>query len=117
MKIEDQFEMFWSKYPRRVAKGTARTAFAKAVKKTDLETMLIALAEYKAKKPDRIDFKHPATWLNGECWHDEWENPRTETDSEKYQRQCKEAVRSGNGYDEFTSGPAFDLERSDYRTH
>lgn len=75
MTKDEQFEAFWRSFPRRVAKGTARTAFAKAIKKTDLETMLKAISEYVAKKPEKIDFKHPATWLNGECWEDEWNEP------------------------------------------
>jgi len=70
---EEQFESFWKSYPRRVAKGAARKAWDKAIKKTTLENMLKAITEYVAKKPEKIDFKHPATWLNGECWDDEWE--------------------------------------------
>lgn len=73
MTKDEQFEIFWKCYPRRVAKGAARTVFDKAIKKTTLEVMLTAITAYVANKPDKIDFKHPATWLNGECWHDEWE--------------------------------------------
>lgn len=73
MTKEEQFESFWKSYPRRVAKGAARKAWDKAIKKTSLENMLKAITEYVAKKPEKIDFKHPATWLNGECWDDEWE--------------------------------------------
>lgn len=73
MTKEEQFEAFWKSYPRRVAKGAARKAWDKAIKKTTLENMLKAITEYVAKKPEKIDFKHPATWLNGECWDDEWE--------------------------------------------
>lgn len=72
MTREDQFDAFWKAYPRRIAKGTARNAFDKAIRKTALETMLAAIEDYKRFKPERIDFKHPATWLNGECWDDEW---------------------------------------------
>lgn len=66
------FDTFWQAYPRRIAKGHARTAFDKAIRKTTLETMLLAIDAYKRFKPERTDFKHPATWLNGECWDDEW---------------------------------------------
>jgi hypothetical protein len=72
MSREDDFNAFWAAYPRRVAKGHARAAFDKAIRKTTLETMLAAIIDYIRCKPDRIDFKHPATWLNGECWDDEW---------------------------------------------
>jgi hypothetical protein len=73
------FDAFWDAYPRRISKGTARTAFEKAIRKTTLETMLAAIADYKRFKPERIDFKHPATWLNGECWEDEWQPMRPST--------------------------------------
>lgn len=76
MTKEQAFEAFWGCYPRRVAKGAARKAFDKAIKKATLEQMINAIAEYVAKKPEKIDFKHPATWLNGECWDDEWEPPQ-----------------------------------------
>ena len=73
MSKEEQFETFWRAYPRRVAKGAARKAFDKAIKKTTLQAMLEAVQKYERHKPEKIDFKHPATWLNGECWDDEWE--------------------------------------------
>ena len=73
------FDTFWRAYPRRVAKGHARTAFDKAIRKTTLETMLQAIAAYVRFKPERIDFKHPATWLNAESWDDEWASVPRET--------------------------------------
>lgn len=76
---QDLFESFWSAYPRRVAKATARKAFAKAIKLTTLETMLAAIESYKAHKPEWMAFKHPATWLNSEGWEDEWETERPQT--------------------------------------
>lgn len=75
----DDFDTFWRAYPRRVAKGHARDAFAKAIRKTTLEAMLTAIADYIRHKPDRIDFKHPATWLNAESWDDEWQTVPRET--------------------------------------
>lgn len=79
MTAEDDFNTFWRAYPRRISKGAARDAFAKASRKTTLETMLTAIADYIRHKPDRIDFKHPATWLNQECWDDEWASVPRET--------------------------------------
>ena len=70
------FDTFWSKYPRKVGKGDARKAFAKAMKLTDMETILAAIDRYKSQKPDWLHFKHPATWLNKECWEDEWDEPK-----------------------------------------
>lgn len=73
MKTEEQFEILWSCYPRRIAKANARKAFVKAIKKTSLEVMLDAITKYVAHKPQWMDYKHCATWLNSEGWHDEFE--------------------------------------------
>lgn len=77
MTREEQFDAFWAAYPRRVAKGHARKAFDKAIRRTTLDTILAAITDYIRFKPERIDFKHPATWLNGECWEDEWRSVPT----------------------------------------
>lgn len=71
------FDTFWAAYPRRVAKADAKKAFDKAMRKTTLETILSAIESYKKHKPEYCDFAHPATWLNGERWTDEWEPPPT----------------------------------------
>lgn len=73
MTREEQFSIFWGCYPRKVAKGTAKKSFEKAIKKTTLETMLDAITRYVANKPQWCDYKHPSTWLQAESWDDEWE--------------------------------------------
>jgi hypothetical protein len=67
-----EFDEFWTVYPLRKAKGAARTAWAKALKKTDAHVIIAAAASYR-DDPNRDPrfTKHPATWLNGECWNDE----------------------------------------------
>lgn len=71
----DAFETFWRAYPRRIGKGAARKAFDKAIHLADLPTMLRAIEAYKRFKPSWQDFCHPSTWLNGERWSDEWDQP------------------------------------------
>jgi len=83
MTHEDDFNLFWRTYPRRISKGAARDAFTKAIRKTTLDTMLHAIGDYIRFKPDRIDFKHPATWLNQECWDDEWQSVPKEVTNRK----------------------------------
>ncbi len=75
--MSGDFDIFWQAYPRRIAKGAARKAFAAALKKTTLETMLAALEKYKQHKPDDIQWCHASTWLTQERWDDEWEAPET----------------------------------------
>jgi hypothetical protein len=53
-----------------VGKGTALKAYAKALKKTQPETILAAVKVYPWPA-DKEFVPHPSTWLNGERWADE----------------------------------------------
>jgi hypothetical protein len=70
--LKGEFEEFWKAYPRKVAKGSASRAFAKAVKKTSPATIIEAVKLFAVscagKEPDFIP--HAATWLNAERWSD-----------------------------------------------
>jgi len=85
---DEAFERFWTAYPRRVARAKAKTAFVKASKTTDPETIIQA-AEAFAKSPAGKAGKfcpYPATWLNGERFNDdqkEW-NLCNDKDATKY---------------------------------
>lgn len=72
---EGEFEIFWKAYPKKKSKGTAERAFEKAIKKTDLDTILCAIEDQKDSKQwqekDGQFIPYPATWLNAECWKDE----------------------------------------------
>lgn len=76
---KDSFDRFWKAYPRKVSKGAARKAFAKASKTESLSLvdLLSAVDRYVRMKPPSLDFCHPATWLNGERWLDELEDHGT----------------------------------------
>lgn len=70
---EQQFEVFWSKYPKKVAKSTAKKAFEKV--SAPLETLLTAIERQKCSEQWSKDngqfIPNPATWLNQERWNDE----------------------------------------------
>lgn len=68
------FDEFWQTYPLRKAKGAARRAFDKAIKGGASAAVIIEGAKLYASDRAGQDpkfTKHPATWLNGECWTDE----------------------------------------------
>ncbi|MEV5606981.1 hypothetical protein [Streptomyces sp. NPDC052225] len=70
------FEDFWQAYPRKVAKGSARTAYVKAVKRgADPATVTAAAAkhaaQWRAAHTEVRFIPHPATWLNQERYEDE----------------------------------------------
>lgn len=68
----EKFDEFWMIYPRKTAKGAARVAYLKALKKTDhlsLITAACALAEQSGRENKFTP--HASTWLNQERWEDE----------------------------------------------
>lgn len=73
--INDAFKRFWDAVPKKVAKKAATTAFKRALKETDAETLIKGITAYskmvkdKGVKSDYI--LHPTTWLNQGRWEDE----------------------------------------------
>lgn len=69
---ETVFDRFYETYPLHRSKEAARKALEKALKKADIDT-IVAGAERYRDDPNREQAftKHPATWLNQECWEDD----------------------------------------------
>ncbi|UKA69558.1 hypothetical protein [Arthrobacter sp. FW306-06-A] len=69
----DEFDQWYSRYPKKEAKEAARKAFAKARKTVDLPALLEGVDRYVAatKDKDRQYLALPATWLNAGRWADE----------------------------------------------
>jgi len=77
---EEEFESWWMHYPRKVDKGHARRAFAKARKVASLPDLIEGADKFgklvKSKGTPAEFVPHPATWLNGERWADEELTPK-----------------------------------------
>lgn len=72
---DSSFDEFWNEYRLKVARPAAEKAFAKAIKRADLQTILAGVRQYNAflvRNPTRAK-AHPATWLNNERWNDQME--------------------------------------------
>lgn len=69
---EITFEQFWQAYPRKVGKGKAREAYAKALRITDPATLTDQARRYaqSVQGKDQQYVAHPTTWLNQERWED-----------------------------------------------
>jgi hypothetical protein len=72
---EPSFEDFWTVYPRKRDKGHAKTAWERAVKKASASVIYFAAERLAASRGDPQFIPYPATWLNGEGWLDEPEQP------------------------------------------
>lgn len=77
-KSDESFEEFWTYYPRKVAKGSARKAWTAAAKKADPGVIVNAAHSFAVRVAgsDPKFIPHPATWLNGERWADELETQK-----------------------------------------
>jgi predicted Fe-S protein YdhL (DUF1289 family) len=72
----DNFEAFWSLYPRRVAKLDAQRAWARLTAQDRAEVLRrlpLFLDVWRHTKSERRYILHPATFLNGRRWEDEIE--------------------------------------------
>jgi hypothetical protein len=74
----ERFPDFWAAYPRRVDKGHAEKAFAKAIKggadpKVIIDAATLFAASFTNSDPKFIPY--PATWLNGKRWDDQPDAP------------------------------------------
>jgi hypothetical protein len=76
--LENAFESFWARYPRKIGKGQARKAFFAAVKKHDPRDIAKGFGPFLEScvgKEDRF-IPHASTWLNGERWLDQPEKQK-----------------------------------------
>ena len=76
----NDFELFWSHYPLKKAKGAAKKKF-ESLQKTkqlpDVNVLIKAIQDQTKEKAhlrnqNRFcpEWKHPSTWLNQSCWTD-----------------------------------------------
>ena len=63
-------------YPKKKSKQAAEKAFNTAIKKASFEKIMQGLKAYKEdikkKQTQEQYIKYPATWLNQECWEDDY---------------------------------------------
>ena len=75
----NDFARFWEVYPNKVGKRAAETAYERALKRADAETILAGL--HRANRREWVESlgnpPHPATWLNQDRWTDEPEDRST----------------------------------------
>ena len=90
----DGFEEFYRVYPRHVARPTAAKAYRRITTQSEATPaeLLNGAMRYAAERmgePERFT-KHPATWLNGQCWKDApaASAGRPKTNIQKIMEQC-----------------------------
>lgn len=119
--VNDRFDEFWMIYPRKVAKGNAQKAWAKAVKRASVEEILAGARRYaEARQGQDNQFTaHPASWLNGDRWADDFNaikpqeekrNGKKDGDAAEFARRAGErwaTRRLDSGSDQDITGSLF----------
>lgn len=77
--VTERFDEFWQLYPRKVGKGQALKAWKAANKKANPEAIVAGLRAHLPgwAKSEAKFIPHATTWLNGERWADEVEQPQS----------------------------------------
>jgi hypothetical protein len=72
INVLEAFDQFWTVYPRKAGKKAAQTAFMKACKSVDPNTIIEGAKRFLTD-PNREDefTPHPTTWINQGRWDDE----------------------------------------------
>jgi len=71
------FDEFWTVYPRRTAKGAARTAYGRALARAPAAHIIEGAARLRDDpNRDPAFTPHPTTWLNQDRWDDDPLPPR-----------------------------------------
>lgn len=78
-EYSEDFERFWSEYPKKINKKLAFKSFQKALKsKISFEVILEATKAYKiylkATNTQEQYISHPSSWLNGGCYENDYKS-------------------------------------------
>lgn len=96
--VIDPFDEFWDLYDKKKSKPEAKKKFELALKKESFENIMLGLQSYvKSRGTDTTYWKHPATWLNKECWNDE-HKLTTSKPSTKHNLEGKDYDRGTEGF-------------------
>lgn len=90
--IAEHFDRFWNTYPRKLGKGEARQAFAKAVNRHGVDVVLDGCERFAhdPNLPAKQFIPRPATWLNQERWGDD---PYPDNDLKPWERPAEGPIK------------------------
>ena len=108
-KSDEWFDKFWSVVAHKEERKTSKAKFLRACKTTDPQAIIDAykgqLAAHLASGDQAKYFKRPKTWLNGECWNDEYQPAETVLSQNRYTNKVKGWLRTGYWHPEWGDPP------------
>jgi hypothetical protein len=89
MTINEEFSIFWPRYPKRVARGAAWKAFKKARLRASFEDIMRGLDRFRQHMSDDAQFRpHAGTWLTQDRWTDDYDDPPVERPHVEGRKDC-----------------------------
>lgn len=87
----DEFDSFWSSYPKKAQKQKARAEFEKARERADPATIMAAAKNYAATVTNTEDryITNPANWLRDDQWTDYQPDPAAERAKDRDREETK----------------------------
>ena len=94
------FDEWWEIYPHKMQKAVGKKAFEKAIKRASLAELKAGVERYIRDKPPELNWRYPATWLNGDGWLDQPAPPTGNSTMDQLNQMGREYVsgqEAGNG--------------------
>ena len=108
-KSDEWFDKFWSVVAHKEERKISKAKFLRACKTTDPQAIINAyegqLAAHLASGKQSQYFKRPKTWLNGECWNDEYQRAEAVLFHNRYTNKVKGWLRTGYWHPEWGDPP------------
>ena len=108
-KADEWFDKFWAVVAHKEERKTSKAKFLRACKTTDPQAIIDAckgqLAAHLASGDKAKYFKRPKTWLNGECWNDEYQPVEAVLFHNRYTNKVKGWLRTGYWHPEWGDPP------------
>lgn len=91
--LEKMFSAFWEAYGNKKGKKNAFKAFSKINPSEELfQKIMDGVEKYHQSRKWREGYrKEPATWLNGECWNDEYGDESEEKSNGRYSKDRRKS--------------------------
>ncbi len=74
---EKEFNSFWELFQKKEDRKKCATKW-KNISKKDKELIFKTVSAYVESTPDKQYRKNPLTWLNGECWNNDYSEDKTQ---------------------------------------
>ena len=73
---ENEFNEFWDTYGKKKDLTKCKAKFL-SLSDADVNNIMAVVSAYVRSTPDTQFRKNPATWINGKCWLDDIDKPKT----------------------------------------